>query len=39
MGRILRALALSPFINQHLGPFTATLGRGALDELRSEPTS
>ena len=34
MGRILRALALSPFISQHLAPFTATLGRAPLDELR-----
>lgn len=34
MGRILRALALSPFIGQNLRTFTATPGRAALDELR-----
>ncbi|MBC7443115.1 MAG: NAD(P)-dependent alcohol dehydrogenase [Ramlibacter sp.] len=34
MGRILRALALSPFISQNLGIFTARRGRVALDELR-----
>ena len=34
MGRILRALALSPFISQDLRIFTAGRGRVALDELR-----
>lgn len=34
MGRILRALALSPFISQNLRTFTATPGQAALDELR-----
>ena len=34
MGRILRALALSPFISQNLRTFTATPGRESLDELR-----
>jgi NADPH:quinone reductase-like Zn-dependent oxidoreductase len=34
MGRIIRALVLSPFISQNLRVFAATLGRAPLDELR-----
>ncbi len=34
MGRIIRALALSPFVSQNLRIFAATLGTEVLDELR-----
>ena len=34
MGRILKAMLLTPFIGQDLRTFTATLGKEALDELR-----
>lgn len=34
MGRIIRALALSPFVSQNLRIFSPTLGTEALDELR-----
>jgi NADPH:quinone reductase-like Zn-dependent oxidoreductase len=35
MGRIIRALALSPFVSQNLRVFSATLGTEVLDELRA----
>jgi NADPH:quinone reductase-like Zn-dependent oxidoreductase len=34
MGRIVRALMLSPFVSQDLGVFTAVRGAAALDQLR-----
>jgi NADPH:quinone reductase-like Zn-dependent oxidoreductase len=34
MGRIIRALALSPFVSQNLRTFSPTLGTEVLDELR-----
>jgi NADPH:quinone reductase-like Zn-dependent oxidoreductase len=34
MGRIIRALTLSPFVSQNLRVFSPTLGTEVLDELR-----